>query len=150
MENKPWTEKGTLCWHWNKKIVPLKKIKHSADRVVTSGSGWLPGDMLVYRMVYMCWIKPQCTYLTCLPGPINSYGLTCFVLFILSVWSHKVRKSPCSCQWMWKQKHTLKKKKKRQHNGAKWAYWFLFMCLCPALWSDWVQVKAWQVGAPHR
>lgn len=37
MENKPWSEKGTLCWHWNKKIVPLKKIKHSADRVVTSG-----------------------------------------------------------------------------------------------------------------
>lgn len=100
------------------------------------GQSWLPGDRLVYRMVYMWWTKQHCLYLTCLPGLINSYGLTC-----LSMWRLKV--SRCEN----KSTHS-KKKKKTLHNGAKLVHCFLSIGLCRALWLHWVQVKAWQVGPP--
>lgn len=119
MKNKPWTEKGALCWHWNKywnkKIVPLKKIKPSADHVVTSGSKWLHADQQNGVNV----VEKATMHLFDLFARSDQFlwtNMFCRLHFV-NVEPCKVKKAPCNCQWMRKQKHTLPKKKK---NRAQW------------------------------
>lgn len=130
MENKPWTEKGTLRWHWNKKIVPLKKNQtfcwpcgYVWVKLTTRGHAGLQNGVYVLDKATM--------YLFDLSAGSDQFlwtNMFCPLHFV-SVEAHKVKKSPCSCQWMWKQEHTLKKKK-RQSTMVQNELIDFFSCVC--------------------